>query len=108
VGYVAVLEILVLGPLALWIVLRLLPAVFEIESQCFGPAGAQRIGGDTYNAGMVVAGTLGWLLVLIGVVYAQIVESRLVAVLLPIAWFVVLVGGSLIAAVWVGPQLCPS
>lgn len=97
-----------LGPLAAWIVLWLVPAGFEIESQCFGPAGAQRTAGDTYNAGMVVAGTFGWLLVLVGVVFAQIVESRLLTWLLPIAWFVVLVAGSLIVAIWMGPQLCPS
>jgi hypothetical protein len=107
-GSLALLEILVLGPIAALVVLRFVPDAFAIESECFGAGGSQRVAGDTYNAGMVVAGTFGWLFVLVGVVFAEIAESRRVTVLLPIVWFVALVVTSLLAALAIGSQPCPS
>ena len=107
-AYLGVLEILVLGPLAALIVLWLIPATFEIEWRCVGQAGVQRVSGDAYIAAVVVAGTFGWLLVLIGEIYAHIAESQRLALLLPIAWFAVFVAAALIAAISMGSQLCPS
>jgi hypothetical protein len=107
-GTVGALEIVVLGLLAAYLVLRVVPSAFEIEWDCVSDLGHQRILGDSYLAGVVVAGTFGWLAVGVGVIYAQIAESPRVAVLLPIAWFGVLVAASLVAAGAMGPQLCPS
>lgn len=106
-GSLSALEILVLGPLAAYLVLLVIPSAFDIESQCVGEFGAEQITGDTYFAGASVFGAFGWLAVVVGVIAAQIAESPRVAVLLPIAWFAVFVGGALVVAATIGPQLCP-
>lgn len=106
-GWLGVLEIIVLGPLAAYLVLKAIPSVFEIESQCVGRYGRQRITGDSYFAGASVAGTFGWLAVIVGAIYAQIADSPRLAVLLPVAWFLAFVSGSLIVAAAMGAQLCP-
>jgi hypothetical protein len=100
--------ILVLGSLAAWFVLFVIPTAFTIESDCLGEYGLERITGDSYFAAAAVVGTFGWLAVTAGAIYAQIAESTRLALLLPIAWFVVFVGGFLIIAAAIGPQLCPS
>lgn len=106
-GWLSVLEIVVLGPLAAYLVLLAIPWLFEIESECIGPYGVQPVAGDSYFAGVSVAGTLGWLAVIAGAIYAQIADSPRLAALLPVGWFVVFVSGSLIVAAAMGPQLCP-
>jgi hypothetical protein len=106
-GWLSVLEVVVLGPLAAYVVLLAIPSVFEIESQCVGPYGVQRIAGDSYFAGAGVGGTLGWLAVIGGAIYAQIADSPRLVVLLPIAWFLAFVSGSFIVAAALGAQLCP-
>jgi hypothetical protein len=55
-----------------------------------------------------VFGTFGWLLVLVGALYAQITESRRLAVLLPLAWFAVFVSVAVSAALAMGSQSCPA
>jgi len=107
-GPLSMLEILVLGPLAAFLVLRVIPSTFGIEWECFGEYGRERVVGDSYLAGISVAGTFGWLAVIVGVLYAQIAESRRLTVLLPLAWFLVLVLTSLVVSASMGPQLCPS
>jgi len=106
-GVLSVLEILVLGLLSAFVVLQLVPATVGIEWQCVGTYGVQRIAGDSYLDAASVVGTFGWLAVAAGVLYAQIAESRRLAVLLPLAWFGVFVSGSVITAISMGPQLCP-
>src|SRR5574341_1315784 len=96
-GPLSFLEILVLGPLAALLTIWIVPGVVGIEWQCLGSSGIQRVGGDTYLSTIVVLGTFGWMLVTVGAVYAQIAESRRLAVVLPIAWFAVFVAGALIA-----------
>lgn len=107
-GPLSVLEVLVLGPLAALLVLRVIPSAFGVEWECVGEYGRERVAGDSYLAGFSVAGTLGWIAVIVGVLYAQIGESGRLAVLLPLAWFVVLVLTSLVVAASMGSQLCPS
>ena len=107
-GAFVALEILVLGALAASLVLVVFPWAFTIESDCIGAFGQQRITGDSYFAAAAVAGTVGWLGVLLGVIYARISESTRLATLLPLVWFVVFVGGFLVAAAAIGPQVCPS
>lgn len=107
-GFLGALEILVLGPLAAYLVLRVIPSAFSIESDCVGQYGVQRITGDSYFAAAAVVGTFGWLAVAGGAIYAQIAESSRLALLLPLAWFVVFVGGFLAGAAAIGPQVCPS
>jgi hypothetical protein len=89
-------------------VLLVIPSAFTIESECVGEYGRQRITGDSYFAAAAVVGTFGWLAVAAAAIYAQIAESTRLALLLPFAWFVIFVGGFLVFAAAIGPQLCPS
>jgi hypothetical protein len=100
--------ILVLGSLAAALVLLVIPSAFTIESNCVGESGRERITGDSYFAAAAAVGTAGWLAVAAAAIYAQIAESTRLALLLPFAWFVIFVGGFLVFAVAIGPQLCPS
>jgi hypothetical protein len=50
---------------------------------------------------------LGWFAALLGVVYANIDERPRLAALIPLVWFVALVGATLIAAASIGPAPCP-
>jgi hypothetical protein len=102
------LEILVLGSLAAYLVLLAIPAAFTIESDCVGSYGLERVSGDSYFAAAVVLGTFGWVGVAMGALFAQIAESARTALLLPAVWFVVFVGGFLVAAAAMGPRPCPS
>jgi hypothetical protein len=102
------LEILVLAPLAALLVLVVVPNGFAVEWDCIGPLGVQATRGDSFGRAVAVAGTVGWLAVLIAMLYAHIAERPRVAVLLPLVWFVVLVVGTVIAAAAVGPAPCPS
>jgi hypothetical protein len=101
--------VVVLGILAAVLVLWAIPSLFEIEWECIAGAGGVESGkGDSYLSGVVVFGTLGWLLVAIGVVYAQIFGSRRGTLLLPAVWFATFVLGALIVATALGPQPCPA
>ena len=102
------LEIVVLGPLAAFLVVYLIPSLMGLDWNCVGAFGPQRLSGDTYIAGVMVLGTLGWLLVALGVLFAQIAESERLAVLLPVAWFLLLVLSSLVISAAMGPKYCPS
>ena len=108
VGPLSVLEILVLGPLAAFLVMRLIPSLFGVEWECVSEYGRQRVAGDSYLAGFAVVGTFGWILVIVGVLVAQIWESERLAVLLPVVWFVGFVLTSLVIAAAMGSQPCPS
>lgn len=101
------LEFALLAPLAAIVVLDSIPDAFGIESSCVGPLGTVATEGDTYVQGFVVLGTLGWLGVFAGVLAAGIAERRSLALLLPVAWFVVLVLVALAAAAAIGPAPCP-
>jgi hypothetical protein len=98
---------LILGPAAAILVLGVIPDAFEIEWACVGRLGVERTSGDTYAAAFGVFGTLGWLAVLAGAIYAEIVGARRLAAVLPVVWFVLLVGAALVTAAAIGPQLCP-
>ena len=52
------LEILVLGPLAAFLVVYLIPSQVGLDWNCVGAFGPQRLSGDTYVAGVMVLGTL--------------------------------------------------
>ncbi len=104
----ALLEIVVLAPIAAVLALWLIPVAFQIEWNCVSGIGAQATRGDDFSNGVAVFGTLGWLLVGIAVLFAQIGERPRLAVILPLAWFVVLVAGTTLAAVVIGPAACPA
>ncbi len=105
-GLLCALEILVLGPLAAFLVLWVIPSAFEIEWACLGVSGVLHQPGDSYVAGFTVAGTFGWLAVFVAAIFASIAEVRWLPVVLPVAWFLALVAGSLIVAASIGPQPC--
>ncbi len=105
-GLVCALEILVLGSLAALLVLWVIPSAFEIEWACVGVSGVLHQAGDSYVAGFGVAGTFGWLAVFVIAIFANIAEVRWLPVVLPLAWFLTLVAGSLVAAASIGPQPC--
>lgn len=106
VGHLTAAEILVLGPLAAFLVLWAIPEAFEVEWGCISTAGVAHTSADTYVAGFGVLGTLGWILVGLVVLFASITGWRRVWAVLPIAWFSALVLGALVAAAAIGPQLC--
>ena len=107
-GSLGLLEILLLGSLAAFLVVYLIPSLVGLDSNCVGASGLQRVSGDTYNAGMMVLGTFGWLLVGVGVLFARIAESERFALLLPVAWFLLLVLSALAIAAAMGPESCLS
>ncbi len=108
VGFVVFLEFLVLAPAAAVVALWLVPDAFGIEWNCVGASGVQRVSGDSYAATIAVAGTFGWLFVLMGELYARVAGARRLALLLPLAWFVLLVLTAVIMAAAVGSEPCPS
>jgi amino acid transporter len=106
-GWLSVVEMLVLGPAAAILVLGAIPSAFEVEWACVGATGSVRTAGDTYVAAFATLGTMGWLGVLVALIYAEIAGwQRLVAVL-PLVWFAVLVAAALVAAAVIGPEPCP-
>jgi hypothetical protein len=108
VGSLAALETLLLGAIAAFLAFYVFPRAFGIESWCVGPTGQQTTAGDTYVGAFAVLGTLGWLGVFLGIVYASIAERRGVVLLLPLLWFLALTLPALGVAVILGPEPCPS
>jgi hypothetical protein len=102
------LALVLLGPLSVALVMFAIPEAFDVEWACVGPTGVTSREGDVYADLTAVAGAFGWIVVLIGVLFAQIAERPLVARLLPIAWFGALVGGAAVAAALIGPAPCPA
>lgn len=100
------LEVLILAPLAAILVLLLIPTWFEIDWGCISTTGVTRTPGDTYITTFAVLGTLGWLVVVMAALFANVTGSSRVASVLPIAWFTTLVLGALITAATIGPQIC--
>jgi hypothetical protein len=107
-GPVSALEFLLLGVAAAAVVLLWIPSAFGIESSCVGAAGVLPTSGDTYIAGFVMLGTLGWLGVFLGMLYASIADRNDVVVLLPPVWFLTFVLAALVVAATLGPVPCPA
>ena len=101
------LAFLLLGLAAALLVLFAFPRAFEIESSCVGATGTRQTAGDTYVAGFVLVGTLGWVVAFLGAIYASIDDRRGLVLLLPLAWFAVLVLAALVVAALLGPVPCP-
>jgi hypothetical protein len=106
--WLSVLEMLILGPLAGYLVLGAIPDAFDVEWSCVSSVGSERSQGEDYVAAFAVFGTLGWFAVLTGSIFAGIADARRLAAILPVAWFVILVGSALVAAATLGPAVCPS
>jgi hypothetical protein len=100
------IEVLVLAPIAALLVLWLIPGWLQIEWGCVSATGVGHTAGDTYITTFAVLGTLGWLLVAMAALFANVTGSTRVAQLLPVAWFTTLVLGAVVAAATMGPQLC--
>lgn len=101
------IEVIVLAPLAAILVLLAFPSWFAIEWGCVSTTtGVMRTAGDAYIATFGVLGTLGWLLVVMAALFANVTGSSRVAAYLPIGWFTALVTSALIAAAAIGPQTC--
>ncbi|MFO7573412.1 MAG: hypothetical protein R6W48_12550 [Gaiellaceae bacterium] len=100
------IEVLVLAPLAAILVLLVIPSWFQIDWGCISTTGVTRTPGDTYITTFGVLGTLGWLVVVMAALFANITGSNRVASILPIAWFTTLVLAALVTAAAIGPQLC--
>jgi hypothetical protein len=100
-------QVLVLAPLAALLVLLLIPSWFDIGWGCIGTeTGVLRTAGDLYITAFGVIGTLGWLLVVMAALFANVTGASRAAALLPGAWFVALVGAALLAAAAIGPSPC--
>lgn len=100
------IEVLVLAPLAAILVLLAIPSWFEIDWGCVSTTGVMRTSGDVYITTFGVLGTLGWLLVVMAALFANVTGSSRFASVLPIAWFSVLVVSALVTAAAIGPQPC--
>jgi hypothetical protein len=106
-GWASFLEILILAPGAALVVFGLVPALFEIEWECVsGYGGIVRTVGDSYLTSFAVLGTVGWIGVLAGTIYAQITERGRLAMALPAAWFATVVVAALVVGAAVGPAPC--
>ena len=106
-GWLSVLEVIVLAPTAAYLVLKAIPSAMEVEWECMTDAGRVRTEGDSYQAAFAAIGTFGWIAVLAAIVYGEIFEAFRLVALLPLAWFTVLVAAAFLAAVAIGPALCP-
>ena len=104
----SVVEILVLAPLAAVLAFWIVPSAFEIDWSCVTVLGVESTRGDSFARVVAVSGSIGWVFVFLGVLFAQIAERPRLAAALPIAWFVLLVGAMTIAAAAVGPAPCPA
>ena len=107
-GWLSVVELLVLVPAAGILVFGVVPSAFDVEWSCLGGFGVQTTDGDAYLAGFATLMTFGWLLVLVGIVYAEITDNERAAAVLPVVWFAILLAISLVAAAAIGPALCPA
>jgi hypothetical protein len=105
-GWAGTLEVAFLAPLSAVLVLGVIPALFSIEWECSIGYGVVRTAGDEYLSAFAVVGAVGWLAVLVGMLFAQIREQRELGLLLPLAWFVVIVLASVVAAATIGPAPC--
>ena len=105
---VSAVEILVLAPLTAIFAFWLVPDAFGIEWSCGSVVGIESTRGDSFAETVAVAGTIGWVLVFLGTLFAQIAERPRLAVVLPLAWFALLIGAMTIAATAVGPAPCPA
>jgi hypothetical protein len=106
-GLLSVVELIVLAPAAGIIVFRVIPSAFDVEWGCLGGFGVTRTDGDTYLAGLATIMAFGWLIVAVGILYAEIAENRRVAAALPAAWFGILVVLAIVWAAAIGPAQCP-
>lgn len=105
----SLVEILVFIPVAGILVLWLIPKWFDIQWSCVSGSGQEgNSAGDVFSNTLGVLGTFGWIVILIGVLYAHIAERPRLAAVLPALWFVLLVGGAAVAAAAIGPSPCPS
>jgi hypothetical protein len=100
------IEVLVLAPLAAILVLWLIPEWFQIDWGCVSASGLGHTSGDTYITVFAVFGTLGWLLVAMAALFANVTGSNRLAQLLPVIWFALLVGSAAVTAATVGPAIC--
>jgi hypothetical protein len=107
-GWVGFVEILILAPLAAFLVLGVIPAAFGIEWECASGYGIVHTAGDSYLTSFAVAGTAGWLAVAAWVIFSLISERRRAAMLVAPAWFALLVLSSVVAAAAIGPAACPA
>jgi len=105
-GWASFLEILILAPLAAVVVLGVVPSLFEIEWECVRGYGLVHTVGDSYLTGFAVIGAVGWVIVLAGMIYAQISERPRIALALPLAWFTTVVLASLVVGAAIGPARC--
>jgi hypothetical protein len=101
-------EIVVLAPLAALLAFWLIPKAFGIEWSCIGGAGVGNTAGESFAETLAVFGTIGWLVVLLGTLFANIAERERLAAVLPVAWFLILFAAMTIAAASVGPAPCPA
>jgi len=87
-------------------VLGVVPSLFEIEWECVRGYGLVHTVGDSYLTGFAVIGAVGWVIVLAGMIYAQISERPRIALALPLAWFTTVVLASLVVGAAIGPARC--
>jgi hypothetical protein len=104
-GLLATTEFFALALLSGVLVLGKFPGMFDLEWGCFGPTG-ERTAADVYVGAFAVAGALGWLLVGGLTALAFSTSHRWLALVVPLAWFGVLVLTSLVVAVSIGPLPC--
>ncbi len=106
-GWLSVVELIVLAPAAGILVFGVVPSAFDVEWGCLGGFGVTRTDGDTYLAGFASIMAFGWLLVLVGIVYAEISDNRRAAAAIPAVWFATLVALAIVWAAAIGPDRCP-
>ncbi len=107
-GWLSLVELIVLIPLAGILVFGVVPSAFDVEWNCPGGFGVQHTDGDAYLDAFATIMAVGWFLVLVGIVYAEIADNQRAAAVIPVVWFAILVAMSLVSAAAIGPELCPA
>ena len=106
-GWLSLVELIVLAPAAAILVFGVVPPAFDVEWSCLGGFGVITTDGDAYLAGFATIMAFGWLIVLVGIVYAEIADNRRAAAAIPAVWFAALVALAVVWAAAIGPERCP-
>lgn len=105
-GFVTALEVIGLAFVSAGLVLNTIPSAFDVEWGCVSAKGEMHTSADTYIAAFAVGGALGWLAATAATVFAYASGRRVLALVIPAAWFGLLVLLAWAVAAAIGPLPC--
>lgn len=105
-GLVTGLEVVVLALVSAGLVLHVFPAMFDVHWDCSGASGAMHTSADVYIGAFSVGGALGWIIAAAATAILHASGRRLIALVVPLAWFAGLVLLALAIVSAIGPLTC--